>query len=101
MLKAYNTVINYLDAVKVLFELMDVECRKHYHSYKVNYERLKRSMAVEVKQAHAIDPTILLDILQVINVHHALDITYLCAFLILYFSMIRSSQLFPKTLHEH
>lgn len=98
--KAYNTVINYLGAVKVLFELMDVAFPDSTIDLKLIMKGLKRSMAVEVKQAHPIDPTILLDIFQVLNIHNSLDITYWCAFLFLYFLMFRSSQLFPKTLRD-
>ena len=96
-LSSYSSVINYLGAVKVLCNLLDLTYPKQDMDLKLTLKGLRRTMAKEVKQAQPITPNILLDMFSVIDIHDPGHITYWCAFLFLYFLMFRSSQLFPKT----
>lgn len=97
-LKSYASVLNYLSAVRRLYELCHIEYPSYTVDVKLTLKGIKRLMSVETKQASPLDPAMLRNIFRILDLSDPVQVTLWCAFLFLFFLMFRSSQLFPKVL---
>lgn len=97
-LTSFSSIGGYISAVKVLFSIMDIPFPEKDIFLHLTLKGLKRILARPVKQARPITPTILLDIYAVLNLRDPVDVTLWCSFVFSFFLMLRSSQLFPRSM---
>ena len=97
-MSSYSAINNYLSGVKLLFSLADVE----FPSVKTVYVQLvlkgiKRTKTLATKQAKALDPFLLMELYDHIDLANPFEVTIWCCILFGFYGMLRISQLCPKT----
>ena len=101
-LSSYSSILNYLSGLKLLFNLMDAKFPPLSSiDIKLVLKGLKRVKTLQTKQAHPLDPHILLDIYGVIEFANQLDVTVWCCLLFGFYGMFRVSQMCPRTLSSN
>ena len=97
--KSYNSIVNYLSAVKTLHKLLNLSTEGFTGiTFKLVMKGLKRLNTYMTRQAFPMTPALLVKIKASLNLNEASDATFWAGCLVAFFLLLRKSNLFPSTL---